>query len=47
MWGDLLIDGVILLGDELEDIVVVEEVVEHGALRGGYLLELVLLVLPP
>ena len=44
-WVRVVIE--IILGDELEDIIVIEEIVEHCAFGGGYLFEFILFVLPP
>lgn len=47
MLRKILILGIILIRNELEDIVVVEEIVEHGTLRGSYLFELIFFVFSP
>ena len=45
--GSLRVEIEVILGDELEDIIVIEEIVEHGTFGGGYLFEFVFFVLPP
>ena len=47
MWEGLRVDEEVFFGDELEEIVVIVEVVEHGAFVAGDLLELVFFLFLP